>query len=258
MEAVLLGSGNVGTHLGRAIFNSPHKLVQVYNKSKEPGKELAKKLQCEYIQDLKNITETADIYIIAIKDDALEEFIEKMPLVKGIVVHTAGSKPINILEKFKRYGVLYPLQTFSKQRSVSFEKVPLCIEGNTNHNQHELIKLAKELSENVQVINSEKRLTLHIAAVIVCNFSNFLFTVADNFLEEHEIPFDMLKPLIQETVDKIQEKPPEEVQTGPAARGDKKTIEKHLNFLSENEKFGNLYRFVSDMIEEYFNRSDKS
>jgi predicted short-subunit dehydrogenase-like oxidoreductase (DUF2520 family) len=258
MKVVLLGSGNVATHIGKAIHNSPHTLLQVYNKSMENGKKLAQEFYCDYIQDIKDLSTAADLYIISIRDDALEDFIEQMPVVKGIVVHTAGSKPINILQKFPSYGIFYPLQTFSKQRSLNFRKIPVCLEADSDNSLSTLHKFAKDLSNNIEFVDSEKRLTLHIAAVIVCNFPNFLFTMADDFLNKHDLSFEILKPLIGETVDKAMERPPETFQTGPARRGDKKTIEKHLKFLSENEKLGNLYRFVSNMIDEYYNHPDNS
>jgi len=258
MKVVLLGSGNVATHIGRAIHNSPHTLVQVYNRSIENGEKLAQELHCEYIQDIEDLVKKADLYIISIKDDALEGFIEQMPVVNGIVVHTAGSKPMNILRKFPSHGILYPLQTFSKQRSLDFKNIPLCLEADSESSLSSLKGIAKDLSNSIEFVDSDKRLTLHIAAVIVCNFPNFLFTMADDFLDKHNLSFEILKPLIGETVDKVKESPPGTVQTGPARRGDKKTIEKHLKFLSENEKLGKLYRFVSNMIDEYYNHPDNS
>ena len=248
---VLIGAGNVATHLGLALKKSKHNIVQVYSKHMLSAKTLADKLKCQAISSLTEITLNADIYIIAVKDDAIAEVAKQLNLKDKIVVHTSGSVSIEALQNSsKNYGVFYPLQTFSKDKKVDFKKVPLCLETNNSKTFKTIEALANSISNNTQKISSEQRLTIHIAAVFACNFSNHLYAIANELLKSNKLSLDILKPLIEETAEKIKNNPPVKMQTGPAIRGDKKTMEKHLKQLTDNKQ-KQLYKLISSSIIDY-------
>ncbi|MCE9539162.1 MAG: DUF2520 domain-containing protein, partial [Bacteroidetes bacterium] len=197
------------------------------------------------------IDTTADIYIIAVNDDAIIEVTKLLRLKNKIVVHTSGSVEMNILKPIsKNIGVFYPLQTFSKNKTVDFNVIPVCLEANNKDTFKVLQTLAKSISSNVQKINSEQRKTIHLAAVFACNFSNHLYTIASSILASANISFDVLSPLIEETARKVKNTPPIEAQTGPAVRNDIKTINNHLKMLSDNKEYRQLYKLISKNISD--------
>lgn len=250
-KIVIIGAGNVATQLGFALKKSKHTIVQVYSKRKSSANKLAHSLNCDFTNSSKKIDTTADIYIIAVNDDSIIEVANLLRLKDKMVVHTSGSVGMNILKPMsKNIGVFYPLQTFSKNKIVDFNVVPLCIEANNTATFKVLQTLAKSISSNVQKINSEQRKTIHLAAVFACNFSNHLYTIASSILGSANISFDVLKPLIEETAEKIKNTPPDEAQTGPAVRTDIKTINNHLKMLSGNKEYRQLYKLISKNISD--------
>ncbi|MFP4621289.1 MAG: Rossmann-like and DUF2520 domain-containing protein [Bacteroidales bacterium] len=253
MRIVFIGAGNVATNLAMAFRKSGHEIVQVYSRTSGSAEELAHQTVAEPITQLNRVVADADIYFLTVKDDVLEEVLNRFPHKNVFLVHTAGSVSMDLLSDFTNdYGVFYPLQTFTKDWLSDFSDIPLCIEANTDKNLNILGELAEELSNNVYHIDSMQRLYLHVAAVFACNFTNFMFASAENILQHHEIPFNVLKPLIRETVEKALIHSPYKSQTGPAVRGDRETIEKHLELLSHSRKLQNLYRFVSDAIMDFY------
>ncbi|MCF8336265.1 MAG: DUF2520 domain-containing protein [Bacteroidales bacterium] len=254
MRIVFIGAGNVATNLAVAIRKSGHEVVQVYSRTEESAGELAHKTEAEAITRLDRIVADADIYFIAVKDDAIEEVLSQFPHNDVFLVHTAGSISMNMLRDYTDdYGVLYPLQTFSKDWLSDFTEIPLCIEANTDRNLNILGQIAEELSNNVCHIDTMQRLYLHVAAVFACNFTNFMFASAENILRNHDISFNVLKPLIRETVDKALVHSPSRSQSGPAVRGDREIIEKHLDLLAHSGKLQNLYKYVSESIMDFYN-----
>ena len=248
MRIVFLGSGNVATHMALALKALGHTIVQVYSRKKENAMELANQIGAEPVDQIARITSTADLYIFSIKDDALPGVIADMPHSEGVWVHTAGSVPMNVFSSYvKKFGVLYPLQTFSKQRTISFSGIPLFIEGNCMEVLTFLEVLAVSLSGNVHRLCSEKRAILHLAAVFAGNFSNHMYALADRIIAEENISFDVLRPLIAETTAKAMEFSPNEVQTGPAVRGDEKVMQAHLELLNTPE-LRELYTQLSKSI----------
>lgn len=246
LNLVILGAGNVATHLARAFLNAENlKLLQVYNRHPEPlasFKEIA--ATTTDISALKK----ADIYIIAIKDDVIPDVADKIPWQDGIMAHTSGSISIDALKKFKNRGVFYPLQTFSKERKIDFMEIPLCIEGNSKRNFQLLSDLGRQISNKIYAIDSQQRKSLHLSAVFVNNFSNHLYTLAAGICEEQKLPFEILKPLIKETAAKIEELPPRQAQTGPALRHDQKTIAAHLKMLKLAEE--KIYSLLTQSIQK--------
>ncbi len=231
---VLFGTGNVATHLFEAYKNSADfKIIQVFNhasKSLEIFKD-----QVAITTDLDKIL-PADIYILALKDDVLVEVVQKMRNTDALVVHTSGAVFIDVLNKFENQGVFYPLQTFSKNKKVDFTAIPICVESNTEINTYILQKLASEISEKVFEISSAQRKSLHVAAVFVSNFVNFLYTEGEKICKDNQVPFEILHPLILETASKAINLSPKDAQTGPAKRNDQEVISSHLELLNEEQQ----------------------
>jgi predicted short-subunit dehydrogenase-like oxidoreductase (DUF2520 family) len=246
---VLIGSGNVATHLGSALKKAGCKILQVYSPNKAHAASLAQKLKTKSCNVIEEINPNADLYLMAIKDDAIIELSQKLKVRNKIIVHTSGSSSMNMLNNIsKNTGVFYPLQTFSKDRKINLQYVPFCIEANNKSTEKQLLQLAQLLSNNVCLIDSHQRKILHIAAVFACNFSNYLFSISEKILNDHHISFDILKPLIYETIYKIENTSPKAMQTGPAKRKDKKTIQAHLDFLKNYPDYKKLYKLLSESI----------
>ena len=246
---IILGSGNVATHLGIALKGIGKDIQQVYNRTEQSAKELAIQLNTQPIFDLKNLIPDANLYIISISDSAVESVVSKISLNNKLIVHTSGSLPMEILKNSSsNYGVLYPLQTITKNIKLNFKEIPLCIEASNDEVEYALVNLAKQLSDNVQVINSEQRKVLHLAAIFANNFSNFMFTVSKDILEKHDLSFDLLKPIIKNTFEKATVNDPFSVQTGPAIREDMNIIEKHLQFLSNEPDYKEIYELITKQI----------
>jgi len=248
MKIVLIGSGNVATHLGGALQKANHQILQVFSRSKANATDLATKLNAEAISNLSDVDKDADVYILSIKDDALESVILSLPQLKGMVVHTAGSVAMDVLIGFDKYGVFYPFQTFTKSTQVDFQVIPILVEGQNKEQTQLLFDLGCELSNNVLKANSYQRGQLHIAAVYACNFTNHMYRLANEVLDKSELPFDLLHPLITETAAKVQKLSPYQTQTGPAARNDKTIIKKHLSAISNNDELSEIYRVLTDSI----------
>lgn len=245
----IIGSGNVATQLGLTLHNEGYLISQVYSRSIKNAEILSKKLKAKAIVDLKKLSADSSIYIISVKDDAIESVAKQLKLKDQIVVHTSGSVSIDILKKTsKNYGVFYPLQTFSKEKNTTFKTIPICIEANNNTTSTSLQYFAKSISANVQKVNSEQRKKIHLAAVFACNFSNHMYTIAEQLLAKDQLTLDILKPLIEETANKIKDNKPSKVQTGPAVRNDKKTMAAHLKLLKKEKDLQKIYELLSKSI----------
>lgn len=249
MRITLIGSGNVATHLGAALKNAGHRIVQVYSRNGHNAALLAYHIGAEAINDLNSISTDTDIFIISVSDDAIAGITEQLAKYDKLIVHTSGATDLYTLLAFTDLaGVFYPLQTFSKTKEVAFRSVPLCIEGADENITKKLKDLAQTISNNVCLINSAQRKTLHLAAVFACNFPNYLYHVAQNLLAAQNIQFDLLRPLILETAEKVQEQFPADVQTGPAVRRDAKTMNSHIQQLQGEPELEQLYRLLSQGI----------
>jgi len=248
IKAVLIGYGNVNSHLLKALANSNKTaVVQLYTRSEI---QLPTAFQSiPHTQDLNELKE-ADVYIVAISDDAILDFSENLPLNNQLVVHTSGGVSIDNLSKKNRRGVFYPLQTFSKDTVVDFKSIPICIEADDPKDEALLQAMGEAVSDRVVKINSDERAKIHVAAVFVNNFVNYLYYIGQDILKQDGIPFDILTPLIQETAHKIEDLSPEKAQTGPAKRNDKKTIEKHQHLL-HNETYKEVYALLTKLIQEH-------
>ncbi|MET0760402.1 MAG: Rossmann-like and DUF2520 domain-containing protein [Flavobacterium sp.] len=250
IKVSIIGSGNVAQHLIAAFQNTQNlgteiELIQVFSRQKE---SVAHLLDFDKITNDFNDLAEADLYIIAVSDDAIAEVSSQLPFKNRLVVHTSGSVALDNLDDNNRKGVFYPLQTFTKNKAVDFRIIPICLESENATDFQLLEKVAKVISDSAFAINTEQRKALHIAAVFVNNFVNHLYQIGNDICTENQVPFDILKPLIQETADKVMTLSPIEAQTGPAKRNDNETINAHLSFLSDdNQK--NIYKILTQSIQ---------
>ena len=258
LKICFIGAGNLATHLSKKLLSSGFLIIQVFSKTEKSAKTLAEKLNCNFTTTPEKITSDADIYIVAISDSAFEKALSRINFHNKLVVHTSGSQPLSVLENYSaNYGVLYPLQTFSKNRELDFSKIPVFIEANNTQNEEILLYLAHEISSSVTLMSSDERKYLHIAAVFACNFVNHFYTIAAELLKTKNIPFDVLKPLILETALKVQELEPENAQTGPAVRSDKNVISKHIEEIKGYDNYAELYNMISENIFKHHNKTQK-
>ena len=246
IKIVLIGSGNVAHHLIEAFAKS--KIVdvtQVFSRQKESVSPL---FDSNKITDDYNNLAKADLYIIAVSDDAIATVSSQLTFKNRLVVHTSGSVSLDVLDKKNRKGSFYPLQTFSKKKAVDFSQIPICLESENDSDFELLDKVAQSISNTVFKINSEQRKALHVSAVFVNNFVNHLYQMGNEICEANKVPFQILKPLILETANKVMTLSPAAAQTGPAIRNDKQTIASHLDFLlDENQK--NIYTILTQSIQ---------
>ena len=251
-KIVIIGAGNLATRVALELHNQGVEILQVFSRTVTSALTLAKMLGCGYVTKPDKITSEADIYLISVSDMALTDVLKQINFNNKLIAHTAGSIPMKDLASFSdNYGVFYPLQTFSKFRDVTFSRIPFCIEANSPENEQMLCDLASTISKDVRLINSEQRKQLHLAAVFASNFVNHMYAIASDLLQEKDIPFDIIRPLISETTSKIKNMTPRAAQTGPAVRKDKNVMNMHADMLSSNPKLKKLYGQISDSISEY-------
>lgn len=248
-DIVIIGAGNVAHHLGHELSKAGHFIVQIYSKTDKSASGLAKALNTAYTTDINKINKSASFYLIAIRDDHISEVASQLNLVGKIVAHTSATVPMDVLKPASNYyGVFYPLQTLTTNRAVDFRSVPVCIEASSEPVKKKLTDIANTISKNVHYLDGEKRKALHVAAVFVNNFTNRLYHIAYEIAKSEDLDFELLKPLIKETVNKLENTIPEALQTGPASRNDLKTIEEHLYYLMDNPDFKEVYLILTESI----------
>jgi predicted short-subunit dehydrogenase-like oxidoreductase (DUF2520 family) len=246
IRLTIIGSGNVAQHLIKAFSANPLvEIVQVFSRKKEA---LIHLLDSEKIVTEFSALKEADLYIISVSDNAISEVSSQLPFENQLVVHTSGTTSIDVLDSKNRKGVFYPLQTFSKTKEVDFSVIPICLETENQNDYAILENTAKSISNAVFSISSEQRKALHVAAVFVNNFTNHLYQIGQEICEEHQVPFEVLRPLIQETAEKIKTLDPVDAQTGPAKRYDSVTTDAHLDFIT-NENQKNIYKILTQSIQ---------
>lgn len=245
----IVGAGNLAWHLSVGLQNAGFEIEGVYNRSKENAEILATKLNTKVVTNFKRFR-NCDLILLMVSDDAIRELAGEINQLDAIVAHTSGNTSLEILFPHQKIGVLYPVQSFSKDLEVDLKKVPFLIEGNNDFVENSLFNLAAKLSQEVYKITSFQRRRLHVAAVFANNFTNHMLKQAYDICEENDIPFSVLSPLIDETVSKLKTVRPSQAQTGPAIRHDHKTIEIHKNLLEGN--YLKLYELITaDIVETY-------
>ena len=248
----IVGAGKVATHLSKRLQACGLNIHQIYSRQLKDARELATIVNAQGINRWENLQFSGlDLLIIAVKDQAITEVAQQLsalPSHSTLIVHTSGSSPLSWLNTLPRRGIFYPLQSFSPGREPDFEQIPICVEAPNPADQKLLVELGQRISQKVQVTSEADRRSLHLAAVFVNNFANHLYQIAAKILAERQLPFDLLLPLIQETAAKIQGHDPAEMQTGPALRGDRATIERHLDMLEEHPEWRELYGVFTALI----------
>lgn len=245
----IVGAGNLAWHLSIGIQKAGYEIEGVYNRSQEKAEMLATKLNTRVVTNFKRFR-NCDLVLLIVSDDAIRELAGEINQLKAIVAHTSGNTSLEILFPHQKIGVLYPVQSFSKDLEVDLRKVPFLVEGNTDIVENSLVNLASKLSQEVYKITSYQRRRLHVAAVFANNFTNHMLKQAHDLCEENDIPFSVLTPLIDETVSKIKTITPDQAQTGPAIRHDHRTIEIHKKLLEGS--YLKLYELITDDIERTY------
>ena len=251
MRVVSVGAGNLATRLTLALRQAGHTLLQVYSRSEGSARRLASQLDCAYTHHVGGVMPGADVYIFAVTDDALPGLVDALaPVVGGsLCLHTAGSVPMQVFGgKVPHYGVLYPMQTFSRTRQVAFRNIPCFVEAPDAADLLLVQELARSVSDHVQVMDGARRRYLHLAAVFACNFVNHCYALSASLLQEQGIPFEVMHPLIEETARKAMEMPPMAAQTGPAVRFDHTVMDAHVALLQGHDHLAELYRMMSEGI----------
>lgn len=259
MKIALIGSGRLATQLGMAMKAAGHDVLQVYSRTEANARSLALLLQTTYTTSLTSVTHDAQLYVVALTDAVLEDALATLcPDRKDkVFVHTAGSMPMDVFAgKTVHYGVFYPMQTFSKERNVDFSKIPVFVEYQDSIAKTCIEDLAFSLSTHVYNLTSEGRRHLHLSAVFACNFVNHCYALAADILQQHNLPFDVLLPLIDETAEKVHQLHPDMAQTGPAIRFDRNVIDKQLQLLPPSSNARSIYECMSKSIHEKYTRND--
>lgn len=240
------------TNLGKALAAArKNEIVQVWSRSGQSAQALASVLGTSFTTDIDKVVE-ADAYILAVKDSALESLIP--PLARqhpdALFLHTAGSMPMDVFKGYARhYGVLYPMQTFSKNKEVDFREIPVFIEANNENALLVIRSIASTVSDRLYELTTEQRKYLHLAAVFACNFANHCYALAARVLEPQGIPFSVMLPLIDETARKVHQLSPHDAQTGPAVRYDENVISRQMALI-DDEKTRQVYKLLSQSIHD--------
>jgi predicted short-subunit dehydrogenase-like oxidoreductase (DUF2520 family) len=257
MNVVLIGSGNVATVLGRIIKSSGHTISEVVSRNKTSAQTLAAALNANAQTKMNVIAKDADIYIMAVSDNAIETIAKQIRLKNKVVVHTSGAVSKNVLQNVsKHFGVLYPLQSLRKE-SEHTPEMPLLIDGNSEATIQIIQTFAETISKKVYRANDEERLKLHVAAVFVSNFTNHLYALAEKYCKKEQTDFSLLIPLIEEVAKRIQLHQPATMQTGPAVRNDEVTIQKHLELLNTHPELKNIYEVMTTSIKKLYREPNK-
>jgi len=254
MKIVLIGAGNVATVLGKLFYKHGHQIIQVLGRRAETAQLLADQLNCEAVLSIKNISKDADLYIIAIPDDAVILIAEELRLTDKLVIHTAGTLRVDTIQKISEHiGVIWPLQSLRKEIK-EIPDIPFVIDGISLDVTESLKKFLHTVTEKVIVLKDKERIKLHLSAVMVSNFTNHLYTLAQDYCKENDLPFNFLNPLITETALRLNLYEAKEVQTGPSVRGDNKTVAAHLNLLEGREQIKSLYKEFDKSIRDSLNK----
>ncbi len=264
LRIVLIGAGNLATNLGVALKAIDCNIVQVYSRTMASAQTLADMIKdgsadgnCDFTDEISNISPDADVYIVSIKDSALAELSDEITAINPMAlwVHTAGSMPMDIFSTLRR-GVFYPMQTFSKSELVTFKEIPVFVEASNDEDSALLHSIANAMSDKVYELDSAQRKHLHLAAVFCCNFVNHCCTLSADVLSDIGVPFDVMLPLIDRTAEKLHTMSPIDAQTGPAVRYDSNVMEAQMSLLSARPDLQHIYRVMSDSIHKYALKHD--
>lgn len=248
MKTVIIGAGNVATQLGIKLHQLGFEIKQVFSRTLDSAELLSQKIHAQAITKTELIITDADLYIFSVKDSVLKDIIAQLQPNKGLWIHTAGSMPLNVFEGYSsNYGVLYPFQTFSKNRNIDWNNIPIFLEANDQQSMDILKAIAEQLSSKISELSSQNRSYIHLTGVFACNFTNHMYTLSQQILNKANLPFEVAIPLIDETASKIHSISPKEAQTGPAVRYDKNIMDYHLSLI-DNPETKEIYKLISKSI----------
>lgn len=239
----------MGHHLGKVLKEKGHEIGQVFSRKLDKASNLANLLDARAVNNLSEIESGAEVYIIAVSDQAIDDVSDQLSLKRGVVAHTSGAASIDLLGKHLQYGSFYPLQTFTPNRQPNWQEIPICINANNLDTLDTLYDLAETLNDNTHYLTDDERSNLHVAAVVVNNFINHLLGVSKEITNAQDLPYELLVPLLNETIEKSKFAHPFDIQTGPAKRNDVETIEKHLSLLPM--AYHDLYKAITKSIYEH-------
>lgn len=248
----LIGSGNVATWIAQRLQGNPRfPITQVFSRHLEHAQTLADLLNAEAIEDIRKLNPDNQIFIFALADKAYDEILPLLPFKLPLAFTTSGTVSCQCLKDYaEQYGVIYPLQTFTKSQDMRKLEAPLCLESDFAGEHKTLMwELARELSPTCYEVSEAQRAKMHVAAVFACNFSNAMYQIAYKLLKENGLPFEILLPVLRQTVEKVSQMTPAEAQTGPAVRGDVNVMRAQISTLSD-DRLKELYRLVSELIME--------
>lgn len=256
-SAVIIGAGNVAWNVARKLYKGGIRILQVISRNLSTSRPLADSVNAKCTDNLHSVCTDADAYIISVSDESVPDIIRQVDFADHIAVHTAGSVSMDVFKPFaKHYGILYPLQTFTRGREIELKEVPFFIEASDPVTLGRIRKLTGLLSDHVVEASSDKRRLVHLAGVFACNFTNHMYAVAEMIMQQAGLDYELLKPLMQETLIKAIQESPAKVQTGPAIRGNKEVMNRHLAMLEKDPELQELYRLISKNIAD-FNRNIK-
>lgn len=251
MKIVAIGAGNIAHHLIPHLYKQGHEILQVGSRSIKSAKLLSKKVKAEAINSISTVSADADLYLMMVPDDQIRYLSDKITFSlskKQMICHCSGSIGSDALDKHINYGVFYPLQSFSRKIKLDYTQIPFFITGNNRFTSNNLKSLAKEFSSKVKIVSDDQRGDLHIAAVFVNNFVNYILGVASDISKTQKVDFRHLHPLINETIHKALNHDPNSVQTGPAKRNDKRVLKEHIEKLSKTPDIQKVYKTLSQAI----------
>lgn len=251
LKVVLIGTGNVAYHLAKILPHCNCDIIQVFSRTEAHAKALAELTSTCYITDITQVDRNADVYLYALTDTALPLVAASMPHTNGLHLHTSGTVPMSVFADYQsHYGVLYPLQSFSKDAEVNWAEVPIFTEGNSDTALQQVQALAQRITPLVQVADTETRKTIHLAGVLTNNFSNALYNIAHELLKEKGVDFRLFLPLLKGSIGKLNTLTPHQAQTGPAVRGDNAIINAHCAMLEQHPRWQEIYRLLTEEIRE--------
>ena len=248
MKVALVGAGNLATNLAVALQEAGHTIVQVFSRTRQSAELLAERVGTSAITDLHQLASDADLYIVSISDSALSTLNYSAFPPQALVVHTAGSIPMDVIPLSRR-GVFYPMQTFSRQRIVDFSNIPIFVEASSEDDTTFLFDFARTINNKVYRLSSADRIYLHLAAVYCSNFVNHCYAMSEEILRQHGLPFSVMLPLVDEVAAKVHQVSPQEAQTGPAIRHDYNVIRHHLSLLEDQPRLQEIYEIMSESIQ---------
>jgi len=253
----IIGGGNVGYHMGQALYQAGYDIVQVLSRDQGKAIAAAESMRAMPASTISNLNDFSTVYVLAVPDDAIASVARELSGIgyvsdDAIVVHTSGATPASVLQPyFPNYGVFYPLQTMKREQGMNFKGIPVCIQGSDKYWENFLLDMGEAISDEVHLINDEQRAALHLAAVFVNNFTNAILQASHDITAEQQLPFRLLQPLLQKTIQQVKGKTPKSLQTGPALRGDQKTLERHLQQLEAHPQLADIYRAMTAYIQTF-------